>query len=1574
MNIDQIVTRLISLPQTEQWIKENSAAGGEKQNIDKKFLKKYFHLYIRKIPKPLFEFLSEPDLAEFCLCRLKYMMEISDSGKGKAFSFAKSRFIQNPTEIWLTNMNLIEIVIPDAPFLKDSLLEFIQNKGWQIQNLIHHIVYVKRQKGVMVDIADKAEYEEISQKEKDPEELSKYKLEFWALFFLESKSDARRQVIEKEISGILQDIYYVTNDFKSMVETLAALKNGATSNLFIDWLIHDNFVFLGVKTNKKELGIYRRKGFEDELGIGDEELSAKEAKVIKTELISDINRRENITVIILPNAIIVGTFTRKAKSTSSGSVPILEQRLTKLKRQFENYWTTHDISDFIYTFNLFPLDDRLHYPIRQFIPFHDLVNEARLNVKGLAKLHSLGDERAYLLLLWPIEEYSDEISKKVDFMLKTDNIEILRKSDHVLSSLIFMLYEIKPPEVLHKRIKNPEKAALWEIEILDSLLSWDKKIEYLIKTHYSKEKTEAFLQDIIPAFPDEYKSRNTIGESQRDIEILESLRERPKSIEGYILNNYSLKSELRRSQKKGGGGKEKATGEAFLKFYLKSAYTLSFLVPILSNFGLNVLEEESYQLKVHGEAVNLYKFHISYPEGSLSDDQLKRLTHALELIIDSKASSEPMNALILTTPLTIYQIELLKALVAYLVQVRKGFSRVSIKRVLTIRPLLAVALVDQFLVRFLPPMIERIKGDRQLSERVRHMIPDFPEKGEGIESYIGEKKRGSMKVQLETLLQNETYGGIKAVIGSIIRTNFFAMNETISFKIRPDLITFAPQPHPMYEIWVHHSNFEGVHLRGGPVARGGLRWSSRADDFRTEVWGLWKTQVLKNSIIVPTGAKGGFVIKYRANDVNNAIWAYRLFITSLLEITDDRDTFLQDGEIPIPCLDQPDPYLVVAADKGTATFSDYANEIATQKGFWLGDAFASGGKYGYSHKDLGITAKGAWESARWHFYQMGIDPEKDPVTVAAIGDMGGDVFGNGMILSSSILLVAAFNHKHIFLDPNPDPKVSYKERVRLFEKVGGWDQYNPSLISKGGGVYSREAISIQLSAAVQKAIGTNASALSGEQLIRAILSSPVDMIFNGGIGTYIKSAHEDHHDVDDHANDNVRVDAHEVRAKVVVEGGNLGVSPRGRLEYALQGGLINTDAVDNSAGVDLSDHEVNLKILLGHKSLHKKMDIAQRNKVVEGAAEEEVELVLWNNFRQNWSIVHQAHKEKREQELSLRFYQSLLDKGVINKKNEELPKIAELNKALEENGVLPRPFISNLLGYARIYCRRGYNKLPAKFSQGALFSYFPKSLQKFGAQIKSHPLAKEIISMSLINEAVDQAGISYLFRCESYLGLTPSEAIDAYLHTKENMAAQLVKLRRLLPNCEKRQFPAEIDFNQMILSKERFEKSIYRYIEMGALFKDKIPGWKSGAPLRPLDLKNNHTLYIGVPYLDKLPQDVRDDMVQIFHVELRYILQYVMPRISKKDEEGFIDFYHTAGIRTLKREIYRVWPQNYWEIQSMLSIKRNFWKGLTKSYLKFGPSKKGLGIDIDLEISKLKEENKLNISALSGLVGFLFSS
>ncbi|KWX57416.1 NAD-glutamate dehydrogenase [Mycobacterium sp. NAZ190054] len=893
-----------------------------------------------------------------------------------------------------------------------------------------------------------------------------------------------------------------------------------------------------------------------------------------------------------------------------------------------------------------------------------------------------------------------------------------------------------------------EAARTWSDRLMGAVAA-GSAVDHATAEHYASAFSEVYKQAIEP------------GRALEDIAIIEELQDDSVKL---VLTD-------------GDGSTDE--GVAVLNWYLggRSA-SLSRLLPMLQSMGVVVLEERPFTVtRPDGLPVWIYQFKVSphrgvpeAPPGAEGEARAQRFADAVTAIWHGYAEIDRFNELVLRAGLTWQQVSVLRAYAKYLKQAGFSYSQSHVESVLNDNAGTARSLIELFEALFRPVEQNAGGANRDAQAAAAAVAADI-----------------DALVSLDT---DRVLRAFASMIQATLRTNYFVTRpdsararNVLSFKLDPEHIDELPLPRPKFEIFVYSPRVEGVHLRFGFVARGGLRWSDRREDFRTEILGLVKAQAVKNAVIVPVGAKGGFVVKNPPAPTGDAaadrdatreegVACYRLFISGLLDVTDNVDKVSGDVVTPAEVVrrDGDDAYLVVAADKGTATFSDIANDVAKSYGFWLGDAFASGGSVGYDHKAMGITAKGAWESVRRHFREMGVDTQTEDFTVVGVGDMSGDVFGNGMLLSKHIRLLAAFDHRHIFIDPNPDAATSWEERKRLFDLPrSSWDDYDKSLISAGGGVYSRQQKSITVSPEARAALGLDdaVTELTPPALMKAILKAPADLLWNGGIGTYVKAETEADIDVGDRANDAVRVNGNQVRAKVIGEGGNLGVTSLGRIEFDLCGGRINTDALDNSAGVDCSDHEVNIKILIDSLVTAGKVAAEDRTDLLLSMTDEVGRLVLADNESQNDLMGTSRANAASLLNVHARMIKDLVAERGLNRELEALPSEKEIRRRTDAGLGLTSPELATLMAHVKLALKADLldGDLPdQEVFASRLPSYFPATLrEQFGPDIRAHQLRREIVTTMLVNDVVDTAGISYAYRVTEDVGVGPVDAIRSFV-------------------------------------------------------------------------------------------------------------------------------------------------------------------------------------------------------------------
>lgn len=1288
---------------------------------------------------------------------------------------------------WQSSHTIIEIVLDDMPFLVQSIIMAVNRFHLTNHWVIHPIYQVHRSKSGKLASFDSnrggAEY------------LTE------AFIHVEVDRQSNPEVLRELVgvlSGVLNDVRVVTEDWDCCKEKVgSALQqieqchpNLSKQQLqevtaFLNWLKDDHFVFLGYR--EYDLATHKgKKGFkiipESGLGIlrdthiGDGALdfvplfedayqvicrpepllitkATTQATVHRPVFMDYVGvRRFNKSGKVIGEIRFLGLYDSSAYSSSLEGIPVLKRKIREVFDRAGFSPNSHSGRSLMHVLKNLPRDELYHSDEETLYQYAVGVMQLqeRQRVRVFARQDIYGQFVSVLVFV-PRERFDTDLRKCIQQILlqtfegKSSEFRI-QLSESVLARIHFIIHT-GPRGCLNIDVQVIEQ------KIIGSLYQWADDFKDSLHSYYGEERGNllfnSYCQGISAAYREDFSPRV----AALDIERIE------------MLGDSGVQLRLYQTLEQQGN---------LLRFKLYNSgipAPLSKTLPMLENMGVTVVDERPYSLKKQGseQHVWIHDFGLVYNgRQALDVDALKeKFQENFEQIWFGRIENDGFNKLVLIAELDWRQLTVLRAVYFYLRQIRMTFSRAYVEDTLANNPTIARLLIEYFDARFAPKLQDRESIVKTLLASLENGID-----------------------QVESLDEDRILRRFLNVIQAILRTNYYQFKSDntgvpyLSFKLDPALIQGIPSPRPSFEIFVYSPRVEGVHLRGGMVARGGLRWSDRLEDFRTEILGLMKAQVTKNSVIVPTGAKGGFVAKQLASvDGDEAarqevIDCYRVFIQGLLDITDN----LVGGETSKPdrvvCYDGDDSYLVVAADKGTATFSDLANQIALEYGFWLGDAFASGGSVGYDHKKMGITAKGAWESVKHHFQELGIDVQTSTISVIGIGDMSGDVFGNGMLLSKKIRLVAAFNHRHIFLDPNPNPDKSFIERKRLFAKPrSSWSDYDKKSLSKGGGVFSREAKSIRINSEVKRALFIDADQLTPNDLIKALLCSRVDLIWNGGIGTYVKSVSESDADVGDRANDAVRVDGIDLRCKVIGEGGNLGLTQLGRLEFAANGGLINTDSIDNSAGVDCSDHEVNIKILLNQIVENGDLTDKQRNKLLESMTNEVARLVLSNNSQQNRAIsMIKVHSEELLDAYK-RLIEFLEHADRLDRRLEFLPDNDELDQRKLEGKGLLRPEISVVLAYCKIMLKdlllQHSTIFNSEYSQRELSRYFPIALQdKFCMQIREHRLMREIIANQLINGFVNRLGIVFPFRIMDEAGADIAELMRASSATYEIFGAE----------------------------------------------------------------------------------------------------------------------------------------------------------------------------------------------------------
>jgi glutamate dehydrogenase len=1043
-------------------------------------------------------------------------------------------------------------------------------------------------------------------------------------------------------------------------------------------------------------------------------------------------------------------YTSPVYTLSPSLIPLIRKKVDKVLDMSGMDLTSHAGKDLVRVLEVFPRDELFQSSIAELYKTTMEVNQIqeRRQVRLFVRYDHY-KKFVNCLIYVPRDIYQTALRLKIETLLcdafgAKESEFTTYFSESILTRTHFVL-RVDPSRIIEVNIHALEE------EVVKVTMSWKDHLKNYLLEEFGEEQGTQLIHNYIDAFSpgymDDFDPRAAIG----DIRKIATL----KQDDDIAMSFYP---------KIGTDGKV----VCFRLSHLGNPLPLSDVMPILENLGLRVESEHPYGIRRRdGKNICISEFSLTYGINiSIDFSKVEDIFQECFLRIwKGDAESDSFNKLIIGAHLGWRPIAMLRAYARYMKQIKFNFSGEYIAETLSHHLEITEKIVELFNIRF--------DSNNCCDEDVRK------QQEQALNATIIENLD-----RVENLGEDRIIRQYLTLINATLRTNYFQKDENgnvknyFSFKLAPRQIPDMPLPVPMFEIFVYSPRVEGVHLRGSKVARGGLRWSDRQEDFRTEVLGLVKAQQVKNAVIVPTGAKGGFVPKCLPIDADRetiqeeGIACYKTFVQALLDVTDN----LVDGKVISPrdvvCKDEDDTYLVVAADKGTATFSDIANQLSIKAGFWLGDAFASGGSAGYDHKKMGITAKGAWVSVQRHFRELGINVQDTDFTVVGIGDMAGDVFGNGMILSEHIQLVCAFNHMHIFIDPNPDSARSFVERKRLFELPRStWEDYNSALISSGGGIFKRSAKSLPISPQMKQRFDIHDDHLTPGELIKAVLKAPVDLLWNGGIGTYVKSSQESHADVGDKANDALRVNANELRCKVIGEGGNLGVTQLARVEYALHGGRSNTDFIDNAAGVDCSDHEVNIKILLNAVVARNDMTEKQRNVLLEAMTDSVADLVLENNYRQTQIISLSERESLLRTGEYRRLIQSMESSGRLNRQLEFLPTEDALQERRAAGKGLTRPELSILVSYVKSQLKENLVDSPIPddpYMLNAVETAFPQRLRSdFNSLVHEHRLRREIISTQLANDLVNHMGITFVNRMAQSTGVTTSEIVSAYVTARD---------------------------------------------------------------------------------------------------------------------------------------------------------------------------------------------------------------
>jgi glutamate dehydrogenase len=1279
---------------------------------------------------------------------------------------------------WSSPHTVIEIVSDDMPFIVDSVTMELARQGYAIDLVIHPVIRVRRDAHGQLSqvlepgapakdaIAESILHAEVV-REPDPAELKKL------------RRDVER--VLQEVDAAVEDWQAMRERAREVAEALghhppAAIERRELeeTKAFLAWLTEDNFTFLGYREYALEqrgdqtglsvisgsgLGILRKPPATDFKPLGPKALRLAQAHHVlvltKANSRSHVHRPAYLDYVgvkrfdgdgnVVGERRFLGLYTTAAYKASPRDIPMLRSKFTAVLERSGFPPDSHDAKALVDFLESYPRD-------ALFQTDTDELFDTAMRVLGLGERqkvrlfvrHDPLDRFIACLVTIPRDRFNTETREQVGrILMETFGGTHLDWSLQLSESVLARVYYI-----IHCEDGTRTDYDVQEIEqrLVEAVRAWVDDLRAALIHKHGEQQGLRLYRRYERAFPPGYRSDWVARSAVADIARLEQLT----TEEGPIINLYKPL--------------EADEGVVRCKLFSRRGISLSDVLPTFEHMGANVVDERPYEITPEGrDPAWVYDFGLRCVDEDLAE--VRELFHSAFLgIWRGELEDDGLGALVLRAALTGREVAILRAIAKYLRQAGSAYSDAYIQRTLLSHSEIAALLVQLFFARFDPS-----GPDLGAAERLTSEIDQAIEAVESLDE--------------DRILRN-----FLAVVQAILRTSYFRTDEQnrprhyLAFKIDPAKVPTLPLPRPRYEIFVYSPRFEGVHLRGGRVARGGLRWSDRPEDFRTEILGLMKAQMVKNALIVPVGSKGGFVLKRQPAErealQDEAIACYKMFLAGLLDLTDN----IVDGEVVAPDrvirYDGDDPYLVVAADKGTASFSDIANEVSKSYGFWLGDAFASGGSHGYDHKAMGITARGAWESVKRHFRELGTDIQASDFTVIGIGDMSGDVFGNGMLLSPHIKLIAAFNHAHVFLDPDPDPRRSFEARKRLFAMPrSAWSDYDRAAISSGGGVWPRTAKSIPISQEAREVLGIEADELSPPELIRALLRAPVDLLWNGGIGTYVKASTEAHADAGDKANDLVRVNGGELRCRVVGEGGNLGFTQPGRIEYARrggpeqQGGKINTDAIDNVAGVNCSDHEVNIKILLDALVADGELTEKQRNKLLAEMTDAVAARVLYGSYTQTQAMSLALAQAAAMIDVHARLIRHLEHVVSLNRELEFLPDDEAIAERKAAHQGLVAPELAIVMAYTKIhlYDELLHSDLPEDPYLGHdLERYFPPPLPKrYGEQMHKHRLRREIIATVVANQLVDRTGTTFVFRLHDETGAAPPLLARAYAVARE---------------------------------------------------------------------------------------------------------------------------------------------------------------------------------------------------------------
>ena len=1382
-----------------------------------KLIRSFSQIYLNSLPDRILNSYTIDHLVQFIQNRYQFFITHSNTTQSH-FQLTKKTHDNLNCDLFV-----LELTCPDAYFLLITLELTLQHHDARITKMYHPIMQIVKKGNKVVDILP-------------AKKNTTLKSTVYIEFELATSNHSLIDTIKKDISQKINAIQCAQNDHHDMVKILMTVKEKMQEHPspipnfhnewidLLDWLKNYNYSFFGycafeinstTTTPKIKLTPSSCKGILTPCYTKNDPNILPTIKKQCSRLVnyrspfifdiihytSPIQRFENLmrlsikiqiskTTIIEHN--FIGLLKRSSLLVKSQETPIIRLKMDTIIKNRHLLPGCYDYNQILRIFTYTPKFELFRTPTEHLYQMVDnLLSITNPNEIHCFTRRKIDINTTFIMTTLPLPLFTENNIKRVVTFLKSkiphESYEVIESKGIHLCWINMLFDQPQTPNW------NPDVAKL-QSEIKELIKPWEEKLQLALSNQFSLAHAKALYKKYILALPPHHRLRRTPQETIRDIISLEAL-ETTQKIQ-FNLVPFSFQDSLLHHK------------ASILLIYNKNKIDLINIMPILHNLGLHVFDELTTRIGTKSNILAyIHSFRVAHKDtlfSKLNENQIKPLLiNLLDAIFNKKTSNDPINALAVKAGLSWKQINIIKTYRAYLLQIDPATSREKINYTLLKNTTICKTLVLYFEEKFNPSLKEPPKKRKltQLNKAISRFQDNIRKVSDITEDIILKRLFSIMK---ETL-----------------RTNYFIPKTSenfLSIKLNTKKIQL-PQPVPYREIFVYDTEMEGTHLRFGPIARGGLRWSNRRDDFRKEILSLVKTQQTKNVVIIPVGSKGGFTIKKTLtpdNTVEESKKQYQKFIKGLLDITDN---ITPSGSITTPThvvrYDNQDPYLVVAADKGTASFSDHANKISKQYNFWLGDAFASGGSNGYNHKDVGITAKGAWECVKLHFKEMDINIQKEPATVLGIGDMSGDVFGNGMLLSKTLKLQAAFNHAHIFLDPNPNPKSSWKERHRLFNLPHSkWTDYTQRLLSKGGGIFNRNSKEIKLSPEVQNLLNTKEKILNGDQLVKRLLKMNIDLIWLGGIGTYIKSTDESNYQVGDPANDTIRIDHTECNAKVIGEGANLGITQSARIELSRQGIRINTDFIDNAAGVNMSDYEVNLKILLSQLLTAKKIKTdTQRNQILKKATDEVTTLVLTNNQNNHRLLSMDQVRSNQDIVIFFKLINHMITTKQLNPIQEDIPDSGELEIIFEHHELLPRPLLATLQAYVKMHVYDHLINDPQlrKENLDLLYkTYFPQTLVTLSPKdTNKHRLKNEIIYTLLTNNIINQAGTPFFFKMEQLTTRPITEIALAYLLIDELIDGPTIKTMIL-----ESRLPCEKQYQQLLYTENIIQNIILDLLQL----------------------------------------------------------------------------------------------------------------------------------------------------------------